>query len=132
MDQTLALIPASATGPAAALRGQFAPILDWRTNPEHGDGRRGLAQVSAIRSLGALRLLVRSHGDPFVAGLPRYGPALERLWQRGQRRWAALSSEGRLRLVLRSGHHIYRDRPALVRRALEAEIGAIAASVSGR
>jgi len=130
VDQALHVIPASATGPAAQTRAQLAAILDWRANPEHGDGRRGFAQLRAIRSLGSLRLLVLSHGDRFLEGLPTYGVALERLWQQGQRRWAALSAEGRLRIVPRAGHYIYRDRPALVRRALEAEIRALGADTS--
>jgi pimeloyl-ACP methyl ester carboxylesterase len=131
VGQALRLIPASATGPAAETRGQLASILDWRANPEHGDGRRGFAQLRALRSLGSLRLLVLSHGDRFLEGLPTYGVALERLWQQGQRHWATLSTEARLQVVARSGHYVYRDRPALVRRALEAEIHAVGSEASG-
>ena len=127
VSQALRLIPASATGAAAQTRAELAPILDWRANPEHGDGRRGFAQLRALRSLGSLRMLVMSHGDRFLAGLPVYGEALERLWQQGQRGWATLSTEARLQVVAGSGHYVYRDRPEVVRRALEAEIRALGA-----
>jgi pimeloyl-ACP methyl ester carboxylesterase len=92
VGRALRLIPASATGSAAQTRGELAPIIDWRANLEHGDGRRGFAQLRALRSLGSLRLAVLSHGDRFLDGLPTYGVALERLWQQGQRRWATLST----------------------------------------
>jgi hypothetical protein len=127
VGRALRLIPASTTGSAAQTRGELAPILDWRANPQHGDGRRGFAQLRALRSLGSLGLLVLSHGDRFLEGLPTYGVALERLWQQGQRRWATLSTASRLQVVARSGHYVYRDRPALVRRAVEAEIRAMGA-----
>jgi hypothetical protein len=38
---------------------------------------------SAPGSLGSLRLLVLSHGDRYLEGLPTYGAALERLWLQG-------------------------------------------------
>jgi hypothetical protein len=65
---------------------------------------------------------VLSHGDRYLEGLLTYGAALERLWLQGAAPLAGAEHQGPPSGRRPQRPLLYRDRPALVRRALEAEI----------
>lgn len=65
-------------------------------------------------SLGAIPLIVLTHGKPF----PRPFASLEPFWRAGQERHAALSTRGQLRVAENSNHMIASDEPEVVLRAL--------------
>ena len=76
-------------------------------------------------TLGALPLVVVTHGQPFPGPLA----AVERHWAAGQERLAALSSNSRLLVARNSNHMIQDDEPAVV---VEAIRRAYAAATEGR
>lgn len=110
---TTALIPESATGPAAQVRGQIVATSQGQ-NPEQ------LAVTDGeVRSAGDIPVEVIQHGKPYLAGIPEYGPGLEKLWSQGQRKWLAVSGDSRLSTAAESGHHIYLDQPEVAVQAVQ-------------
>jgi pimeloyl-ACP methyl ester carboxylesterase len=75
------------------------------------------AELAAdITSLGALPLIVLSHGQPMaMPGLTdTVNQTYEQLWQELQAELAALSSRGRLAVAQDSGHYLQLEQPQLV------------------
>ncbi|SEP16083.1 alpha/beta fold hydrolase [Amycolatopsis saalfeldensis] len=107
-------IPASATGAAADLRDQTLAVL-------RGDSPEKLTTPDGdVASAGSIPAEVIQHGTAYLAdSVPEYGPALERSWSDGQKKWLGLSSRSNLSIATKSGHYIYRDQPDLVVRAIE-------------
>jgi hypothetical protein len=66
-------------------------------------------------------LRVLTHHRP-VFHWPR---GIARAWADGQSSMVGLSAKGRIKLCDRSGHHIHRDRPDLVVRAIRSVLTAI-------
>ncbi|MBO8190319.1 alpha/beta fold hydrolase [Streptomyces oryzae] len=106
-------IPESATGDAAELRAQQLAIFRGK-NPERlriPDGK--------VQSAGDIPVEVVKHGKQYLADIPKYGPALERSWSKGQRKWLAISSNSRLSTADDSGHYIYADQPDVAMKAIQ-------------
>lgn len=104
-----ALIPADATGAAAAVREEVGAFSTASTNPEKlvSDGK-------PLGSLGHIPLTVVQHGQPIYSQvLPEYGARLQSIWTTGQHQLAALSRDSTLVTAQSSGHYIYLDQPAL-------------------
>lgn len=102
---TTKLIPESATGPVAELRAQSLAVFRGE-NPE-----KLVITDGDVRSAGDIPVEVIQHGQPYLAAVPSYGPALEQAWSEGQRRWLGLSSRTKLSTASTSGHYIYVDQP---------------------
>ncbi|GAA1661895.1 alpha/beta hydrolase [Nonomuraea maheshkhaliensis] len=106
-------IPESAKGPAAELRAQNLAIFAGQ-NPEKlavPDGK--------VESAGDIPVEVLTHGKPYLAALPTYGPLLEKAWSAGQRDWLALSTSSKLTTAEKSEHYIYVDQPEIAVKAIE-------------
>ncbi|MEU5991294.1 alpha/beta fold hydrolase [Spirillospora sp. NPDC047418] len=106
-------IPQSATGPAAQLRAQSLAVTKGQ-NPEKltiPDGK--------VRSAGSIPVAVIQHGKQYLAAVPEYGPALERSWAAGQRKWLAVSSQSKLSTAKNSEHYIYADQPDIAVQAIQ-------------
>ncbi|MEU8394466.1 alpha/beta hydrolase [Nonomuraea sp. NPDC048892] len=106
-------IPESAKGPAAELRAQNLAIFAGQ-NPEKlavPDGK--------VESAGDIPVVVLTHGKPYLAALPTYGPLLEKAWSAGQRDWLALSTSSKLTTAEKSEHYIYVDQPEIAVKAIE-------------
>src|SRR5262249_10148209 len=69
-----------------------------------------MSQPEALGKLDDLPLVVSNHGKPFP------GPfgILEKYWEQGQRRLAALSTNSELIVAQKSSHMIHFDEPELV------------------
>ena len=106
-------IPESATGPAADLRAQTLAILQGK-GPEKLTVRDG-----KVRSAGNIPVEVIQHGKQYLTKVPEYGPALEKAWSKGQRKWLAVSSRSNLSTAANSEHYIYLDQPEVAVRAIE-------------
>ncbi|MEU7855411.1 alpha/beta hydrolase [Nonomuraea sp. NPDC049141] len=118
-------IPASAKGPAAAVRAQNLAIFHGK-NPEQlaiTDGK--------VSSAGNTPVEVIKHGKQYLAALPTYGPRLEQAWSAGQREWLALSSSGKLSTAANSGHYIYVDQPDVAVQAIERVTSQVARQANG-
>lgn len=106
-------IPESATGPAAEMRAQNLAIFQGQ-NPEQlviTDGK--------VESAGDIPVEVVQHGQPYLAAIPQYGPALEKAWAAGQREWLELSTASKLSTAAKSGHYIYVDQPDVAAKAVQ-------------
>lgn len=106
-------IPESATGPAAQLRAQTLAVSGGQ-NPEQlaiTDGE--------VRSAGSIPAEVIRHGKQYLAAVPQYGPALERGWTAGQRKWLKVSERAKATTATGSEHYIYVDRPGLAVEAIQ-------------
>lgn len=113
VTDTLDLVPESATGMAAELRAQMVAI-------SQGDFPEKLKVVDgAVPSAGDIPVEVIQAGKQEVAAVPQYGPALERVWFEGQRKWLGLSNRSTLVTATESGHYIYVDQPALAVQAIQ-------------
>ncbi|TDE56215.1 alpha/beta fold hydrolase [Nonomuraea mesophila] len=107
------VIPKSAKGPAAQMRGQQLAVFAGQ-NPEQlvvADGE--------VRSAGRIPVEVIKHGQPYLAAIPTYGKQLEKAWSAGQRKWLDLSTNSNLSTAARSGHYIYTDQPDVAVKAIE-------------
>jgi pimeloyl-ACP methyl ester carboxylesterase len=116
----LHLIPASAHGVAAALRGEGTSITSG-VNQER-------LKVAGSRwapagSLGRTPLAVVEHGEDIFAPVPRYATRLQRHWAGGQRRLSRLSQRSQLIIATNSGHYIYLDQPQLALDVINSVIG---------
>ncbi len=123
---TTNLIPESATGPAAELRAQSLAVYRGE-NPEKlviTDGK--------VRSAGNIPVEVIKHGQPYLAAIPQYGPALERAWSEGQCRWLGVSRRSRLSTAANSGHYIYLDQPDVAVQAIQHVVSEAADSTPRR
>jgi pimeloyl-ACP methyl ester carboxylesterase len=106
-------VPESVTGPAADLRAQTLAVLQGQ-NPEQlviPDGE--------VDSAGDIPVEVIQHGKPYLAAVPEYGPALERAWSDGQRKWLALSTRSTQSTAANSEHYIYLDEPDVAVEAVQ-------------
>lgn len=105
IGDTAAAIPESATGQAGELRAQSLAVYRGE-NPElltMQDGEVGYA--------GDIPVEVIRHGQPYLAAIPEYGPALEKAWADGEDKWLDLSSRSNPVTATASGHYIYVDQP---------------------
>ncbi|MCF2128646.1 alpha/beta hydrolase [Strepomyces sp. STD 3.1] len=105
-------IPADATGIPAQVRAGALAVNEGQ-NPEQfviADGR--------VRSAGRIPVEILKHESQY-AEVPQYGPALERMWTKGQHEWRALSTHSRLTTAEGAGHYIHTDRPDLALKAIE-------------
>ncbi|WAL68611.1 alpha/beta hydrolase [Amycolatopsis cynarae] len=110
---TKTVIPESATGPAADVRAQSVAVYG-------GDNPEKLAfQDGKVDSAGDIPVEVIQHGQPYLAALPEYGPALENAWSEGQRKWLELSSRSKPSTAANSGHYIYVDQPDIAVQAIQ-------------
>ncbi|MFE7989204.1 alpha/beta fold hydrolase [Streptomyces shenzhenensis] len=106
------VIPESATGQVAELRAQTLAVNEGQ-NPE-----KIVIADAEVRSAGSIPVEIIKH-DKQYDSVPGYGPALERMWSEGQRRWRAISSRSTLGTAAGSGHYVYVDRPDLAVRAVQ-------------
>jgi len=121
IGDTTGLIPESATGPAAEMRAQMIAV-------GQGDFPEKLKVVDGdVHSAGDIPVEVIEAGKQEVAGIPQYGPALERVWSEGQRKWLGLSSRSTLTIATESGHYVYLDQPDLAVQAIQRVTTAAAA-----
>lgn len=105
-------IPQSATGMPAELRAGAIAGNEGQ-NPEQlvvPDGR--------VRSAGRIPVEILKHESQY-AEVPQYGPALERMWTKGQYKWAKLSHRSHVSTAKGSGHYIHVDRPDLAIKAIQ-------------
>ncbi|WP_217143738.1 alpha/beta fold hydrolase [Streptomyces sp. AC627_RSS907] len=105
-------IPADATGLAAQLR-DGAIAANEGQNPEQfviADG--------PVRSAGRIPVEILKHESQY-AEVPEYGPALERMWAKGQREWLRISRNSHLTTARGSGHYIHTDRPDLALKTIQ-------------
>ncbi|MGW3860497.1 alpha/beta fold hydrolase [Streptomyces sp. NPDC005047] len=105
-------IPADATGIPAQVRAGALAVNEGQ-NPEQfviADGR--------VRSAGRIPVEILKHESQY-AEVPQYGPALERMWAKGQHEWRALSTRSRLTTAEGTGHYIHTDRPDLALKAIK-------------
>lgn len=105
-------VPADATGTAAQLR-DGAIAANEGQNPEQfviADG--------PVRSAGRIPVEILKHESQY-AEVPEYGPALERMWAKGQREWLKISRNSHLTTARGSGHYIHTDRPDLALKAIQ-------------
>lgn len=108
-----ALIPPSATGIPAEVRGEMTSLTSGK-NPE-----KLVFAGQPIGSLGSIPLTVAQHGQQIFAAIPKYGTAIQDVWTKGQQQLAALSSKGKLVTATKSGHYIYVDQQALAVQLIE-------------
>ncbi|WP_432081145.1 alpha/beta fold hydrolase [Streptomyces sp. WAC 04229] len=104
-------IPADATGIPAQVRAGALAVNEGQ-NPEQfviADGR--------VRSAGRIPVEILKHESQY-AEVPQYGPALERMWAKGQHEWRALSPHSHLTTAKGTGHYIHTDRPDLTLKAI--------------
>ncbi|MEU4147680.1 alpha/beta fold hydrolase [Streptomyces parvulus] len=104
-------IPADATGVPAQVR-EGALAVNQGQNPE-----RFVIADGPVRSAGRIPVEILKHESQY-AEVPQYGPALERMWAKGQREWRGLSRNARLTTAPGTGHYIHTDRPDLALRAI--------------
>ncbi|MFD0251943.1 alpha/beta fold hydrolase [Streptomyces sp. NPDC127113] len=105
-------IPADATGIPAQVRAGALAVNEGQ-NPEQfviADGR--------VRSAGRIPVEILKHESQY-AEVPQYGPALERMWAKGQHEWRALSTRSHLTTAKGAGHYIHTDRPDLTLKAIQ-------------
>lgn len=79
------------------------------------------SSAGAAKSFGSIPLVVITAGDPE----PGAASWVVRLWNRMQKRAAALSTDSVHVVASRSGHVVQRDQPAVVRRGVEELVRAI-------
>ena len=106
-------IPEDATGQLAELRRQTLAVHEGQ-NPEMlviPDGE--------VRSAGNIPVEVVQHGKKYLAAVPEVGPALEKSWAEGQRKWLKVSSRSKLRTAKNSEHYIHIDEPKVAVRAVQ-------------
>lgn len=108
-----AAVPESATGQVGEVRAGGLAMLEGE-NPE-----RLTVPDGDVRSAGDIPVEVIGHGQPYLAALPEYGPALEEAWTEGQRKWLELSSHSTPRVAANSGHYIYEDEPEVAVQAIQ-------------
>ncbi|MDT0609997.1 alpha/beta fold hydrolase [Streptomyces lancefieldiae] len=105
-------IPADATGMAAQLH-DGAIAANEGQNPEQfviADG--------PVRSAGRIPVEILKHESQY-AEVPEYGPALERMWAKGQHEWLRISRNSHLTTARGSGHYIHTDRPDLALKTIQ-------------
>ncbi|MEK8171695.1 hypothetical protein NKH77_26855 [Streptomyces sp. M19] len=71
-----------------------------------------------VRSAGDMPVEILKHESQY-GEVPEYGPALERMWAKGQNQWRAISGDSKLSTAAGSGHYIHVDRPDLAVKAIE-------------
>ena len=109
-----ALPPASADEPEGIRRLRFIPPASL---PEKLDIPASIKQVRAVKSLGALPLVVISHSPTWsiAPGLsPELSGKIEQAWQGMQDELAGLSSNSTHVIATHAGHYIQVDEPQLV------------------
>jgi pimeloyl-ACP methyl ester carboxylesterase len=87
-----------------------------------------LRHPGATGDLGALPLVVITHGQPF----PGSFATLEKYWGDGQRRLAALSTNGQLVVARNSNHMIQQDEPEVVIDAIRRVLAAASERGAGK
>ncbi|MCU1496284.1 MAG: hsaD3 [Acidimicrobiales bacterium] len=97
---------------AASFRDGCPDRTDPTDNGEWLDEVGAFAALDTIDSLGALPLAVVTAADhPFPGLAPSATAQLNKVWDDGQDRWLALSSNAHLVTVDETGHYIQNDRP---------------------
>jgi pimeloyl-ACP methyl ester carboxylesterase len=118
-DRWSAVLPAPVPGEPATLdflRKGWAFVED-PNSPEPIDIATTLAQVRAVKSLGAIPLIVLSQTDPAKMWSdlpPEVAANLVKVWLDLQKVHASLSSDSSLILAEHSGHFIQQDEPQVV------------------
>ncbi|TQM71933.1 alpha/beta hydrolase family protein [Actinomadura hallensis] len=100
-----AAIPKTASGQVAQLRSQTLSVHEGE-NPE-----MLVVPDGEVRSAGNIPVEVVQHGKKYLAAVPQVGPALERGWADGQRKWLSVSGDSRLSTAANSEHYIHVDEP---------------------
>lgn len=96
-------------------RDTCASITDPDRNPERLDAARAFAEVAKIDDLGDVPLVVASRAAVAYPGLaPEAEAALVSTTERGQQRWASLSTDATLVPIADTSHYIQVDQPAKV------------------
>jgi hypothetical protein len=72
-----------------------------------------------VAAAGDIPVEVIQHGKQYLAAVPEYGPALERAWTEGERKWLAVSSHSTLSTAVNSEHYIYLDEPEVAVQAIQ-------------
>lgn len=106
------VIPESATGMPAELRAQTLAV-NAGENPE-----RFVIADGKVRSARGIPVEILKHESQY-AEVPEFGPALERMWSKGQHKWRAISGRSNLTTAAGSGHYIHIDRPDLAYKAIQ-------------
>ncbi|MFD4261354.1 alpha/beta fold hydrolase [Streptomyces sp. NPDC058534] len=104
-------IPADATGIPAQIRAGALAVNEGQ-NPEQfviADGR--------VHSAGRIPVEILKHESQY-AEVPQYGPALERMWAKGQHEWRKISRNSHVTTAKGAGHYIHTDRPDLALKAI--------------
>ncbi|MFD3521761.1 alpha/beta fold hydrolase [Streptomyces sp. NPDC058653] len=109
-------IPESATGMAVDLREQTLAVLKGKS-PE-----MLVTPDAEVRPAGDIPVEVIQHGKRYLAAVPEYGPALEKAWTEGQRKWLGVSSNSRLSTAKKSEHYIYVDEPEVAAEAIRSVV----------
>lgn len=112
-------IPADATGGATQVR-DGAIAGNEGQNPEQfviADG--------PVHSAGDIPVEILKHESQYAA-VPEYGPALEKMWAKGQQEWQQLSTDAQLTTAKGSGHYIHTDRPDLALKAVQSVTSRVA------
>ncbi|QKW38233.1 alpha/beta fold hydrolase [Actinomadura sp. NAK00032] len=107
------VIPESATGPGAQVRAETLAVNGGK------NAEKLVITDGKVRSAGNIPAEVIRHGKQYLAAVPQYGPALERGWTAGQRKWLGVSKRAKLSTATGSEHYIYVDRPDLAVKAIQ-------------
>jgi hypothetical protein len=113
LADTKASIPESATGQVAELRAQSLAVYGGE-NPE-----KLVMQDGEVGYAGDIPVTVIRHGQPYLAELPEFGPALEKAWTDGQEKWLELSSRSEPVTAADSDHYIYVKQPDIAVQAIQ-------------
>jgi pimeloyl-ACP methyl ester carboxylesterase len=113
LADTKASIPETATGQVAELRAQSLAVYGGE-NPE-----KLVMQDGEVGYAGNIPVTVIRHGQPYLAELPEYGPALEKAWTDGQEKWLELSSRSEAVTAADSDHYIYVKQPDIAVQAIQ-------------
>jgi pimeloyl-ACP methyl ester carboxylesterase len=113
-------VPADGTAGAAMFVATCAMGSDPATNPERVDAARAFREVASITDLGDVPMSVlyprvATYGDLSATEQER----LRAVKSDGMRRWASLSSKGKVIPVDGTGHYLQTDRPDAVIAAIE-------------
>lgn len=108
-------VPDDGSEMGGVFRDTCASITDPSRNPERLDAARAFAEVATIDDLGDVPLVVAGRAEVAYPGLaPEAEAALVSTTERGQQRWASLSTDATLVPIADTSHSIQVDQPAKV------------------
>jgi pimeloyl-ACP methyl ester carboxylesterase len=113
-NKALCAVPDDGSDVARSVQQLCASLADPAKNKEHLNGPVAFREVAKIRSLGRLPLIVATDADRAYGLAPEVEARLTEAWNRGQDRWASLSSSGKVVPVSNTSHYIQLDQPAVV------------------